>query len=182
MISIGEAKLDDSYPMSQFLIEGFAEPYRLDRDKNGGGILIYVRDFIPCKRLRKHTFPHDIEGMVVELNFRKSKWLLFATYHPPAQNVEYYLRNIGSALDKYIKTYDKCLLVGDFNAEVSETKMENFLETFGLSNLIQVTNKSLVHRLVFDKFKEFVQTFDCDISRPIRFSRVDINCFKNYHS
>ena len=154
---IGETKLDDSYPNSQFLIEGFAEPFRLDRDKNGGGILIYVRDFIPCKKLRKHTFPHDIEGMFVELNFRKSKWL-FATYHPPAQNVEYYLRNVGSAFDKYIKTYDKCLLVGDFNI------------------------KSLMYRFIFDKFKDFVQTFDYNISRLIRCSRDDINCFKNYHS
>ena len=65
---IGKTKLDDSYPMSQFLIEGFAEPSRLDRDKNGWGILIYVRDFIPCKKLRKHAFQHDIEGMFVELN------------------------------------------------------------------------------------------------------------------
>ena len=115
--------------------------------KNGGGILIYVRDFLPCKKLRKHAFPHDIEGMFVELNFRKSKWLLFATYHPPPQNVEYYLRNVGSALDKYIKTYDECLLVGDFNAEVSETKMENFLETFVLSSLIheKTCYKSLIN-------------------------------------
>ena len=113
---IGETKLDDSYPNSQFLIEGFAGSFRW-------GIQIYFRDFLPCKKLRKHALPHDIKGMFVELHFRKSKWLLFATYHPPAQNVEY---------DKYIKTYDKCLLVGDFNAEVSETKMENFLESFGL--------------------------------------------------
>ena len=61
---VGETKLDDSYPMSQFLIERFAEPFRLDRDKNGGGILVYVRDFIPCKKLRKHAFPHDIEDPV----------------------------------------------------------------------------------------------------------------------
>ena len=129
---IGESKLDDSYPKSQFLIDEFAESFRLNRDENGGGILIYVRDFFPCKKLKKHIFLHDIEGMFVELNFRKSKWLLFATYHPPAQNVEYYLRNVGSASDKYIKTYDKCLLVGDFNAEVTEIKMENFLESWSL--------------------------------------------------
>ena len=120
---IGETKLDDSYPMSQFLIEGFAVSFRFDRDKK-------------CKKLRKHTFPHDIEDIFVELNFRKSKWQLFATHHPPAPDVEYYLRNVGSVLDKYIKTYEKCLLTGDFNAEVSETKMENFLETFALSSLI----------------------------------------------
>ena len=151
-VIIGETKLDDSFPISQFKVEGFAEPFRLDRDKNGGGILIYVRDFIPCERLRKHAFPHDIEGIFLELNFRKSKWLLFATYHPPCQNIEYYLQNIGSALDKYIKTYDKCLLVGDFNAEVSETKMENFLEAYGLNSLIHEKTccKSLINPSCID--------------------------------
>ena len=48
---ISETKLDDSYPKSRFLIEGFAETFRLDRDKNGGDILINVRDFLPCKKL-----------------------------------------------------------------------------------------------------------------------------------
>ena len=114
---ICETKLDDSFPMSQFLIAGFAEPFRLHRDKKWWGHP--VRDFIPCKKLMKHFFPHDIEGMFIELNFGKSQWLLFSTYH---QNVEYYLRNVGRALDKYIKTYDKYLLAGDFNAEVSEKK------------------------------------------------------------
>ena len=56
---VGETKLDDdSYPMFQFLIEGFAEPFRL---KMVGDILLNVRDFIPCKKLMKHALPHDIE-------------------------------------------------------------------------------------------------------------------------
>ena len=28
----GETKLDDSYPMAQFLIDGFGKPFRLDRN------------------------------------------------------------------------------------------------------------------------------------------------------
>ena len=32
-----ETKIDESYPISQFSIDGFSEPFRLDRDKNGGG-------------------------------------------------------------------------------------------------------------------------------------------------
>ena len=35
-----ETKIDESYPISQFSIDGFSEPFRLDRDKNGGGILV----------------------------------------------------------------------------------------------------------------------------------------------
>ena len=38
---IGESKLDNSYPISQFLIDGFSEAFRLDRNSNGGGLLIH---------------------------------------------------------------------------------------------------------------------------------------------
>ena len=46
--------------------------------------MIFVREDIPTKLLTKHNFPSDVEGLFVELNFRKSKWLLSGTYHPSA--------------------------------------------------------------------------------------------------
>ena len=45
----------------------------------GGGILISAKEDIPCKLLDKHIFPDDIEGLFVELNFRKSQLLLLDT-------------------------------------------------------------------------------------------------------
>ena len=44
---ISETKLDDSFPQGQFLIEGFHSPFRFDRNKIGGGILLYIREDIP---------------------------------------------------------------------------------------------------------------------------------------
>ena len=82
---IGETKLDDSYPTTQFLIDGFSKPFRRDRDKFGGGTLCYVRKGLLCMELTKHTFPDDIEGLIIEINLRKSKWLLLSTYHPQAK-------------------------------------------------------------------------------------------------
>ena len=38
---ISESKLDESFPQGQFLIDGFHTPFRFDRNKNGGGILLY---------------------------------------------------------------------------------------------------------------------------------------------
>ena len=35
---VSETKIDDTFPESQFLIEGFSTPYRLDRTAKGGGI------------------------------------------------------------------------------------------------------------------------------------------------
>ena len=67
-------------------MKGFAEQkFRLDRNRNGGGVIIYIRDDIPSRLVLKHVFPSDIEGLYIELNFRKCKWLLLGTYHPPSQ-------------------------------------------------------------------------------------------------
>ena len=84
-----ETKLDETFTTSSFLIDGFSLPFQLDQSQKGGGIFINVRSDIPSKVLTKHSFPNDIEILFVEINFRKSKWLLFRTYHPPSQNDQY---------------------------------------------------------------------------------------------
>ena len=112
-----ETKIDSSYPVAQLLIEGFGKPFNLPRTAFGGGLLIYVRSDIPCRQVNKHEFSDKIEGIFIEINFRKSKWLLLGTYHPPSQNDNYYFDNIGRALDIYTQKYEKILLTGDFNAE-----------------------------------------------------------------
>ena len=76
-----KTKLDSTFPASQFLIEGYSEPYRFDNNRNGGGVLIYVREDILSKTLTDHKVPHDIKENFVELNLRKYKWLLFGSYH-----------------------------------------------------------------------------------------------------
>ena len=65
-----ETKLDASFLVNQFFINGFSTPYRLDRNRNGGGIIIYVQEDITSKMLTKHKFPDDIEALFIEINFR----------------------------------------------------------------------------------------------------------------
>ena len=117
ILMITETKFDDTYPISQFYIDGCSMLYRLYRNRNGGGVIIYVRENIPSKILRKNLFPNDVEGIFVELNFRKSKRLLCDTYHPPSQSDQYYFDNIDKALYVYCQ-YEKVVLVGDFNAQI----------------------------------------------------------------
>ena len=47
--------------------------YRLERNCNGGGVIIYIREDISSKILEKNKSPQEDEGMFVELNFRKGK-------------------------------------------------------------------------------------------------------------
>ena len=77
---ISETKLDESFPVGQFLMDGYSVPYRLDRDGNGVGILLYIRENIPSKLL---SINRNIEGFFVEINLRnKKKWLLSCSYNP----------------------------------------------------------------------------------------------------
>ena len=50
IIVITETKLDGNYTTAQLMIDGYCEPFRKDRNKHGGGTLIYVRKDI-------HTMP-----------------------------------------------------------------------------------------------------------------------------
>ena len=40
ILIISETELDESFPVGQFLIEGYDVPFRFDRNGNGGGILL----------------------------------------------------------------------------------------------------------------------------------------------
>ena len=85
----------------------------------------------------KHLNFLKTEGIFVEINFRKSKWRLFDTYHPPSQNNNFYFNNVGCALDVYTQKYENILLVGDFNAEEKEVILKDFMELYDLRNLVK---------------------------------------------
>ena len=137
ILVLTETKIDSSFPNAQFRIDGFSAPFRLDRSKFGGGVLIYVREEIPCKQLTKHILQDDIEGIFVEINLKKTKWLWFGGYRPPRQQAKYFLKHVNYALDTYRQTLDKFLLAGDFNIEKTDPIKSEFLFKNDSKNLVQ---------------------------------------------
>ena len=130
ILVITETKLDNTFPVSQFHKDGFSMPYRLDRNRNGDDVIVYVREDMPSKLLSKHCFKDDIEGLFVEINLKKkvnlnkkSKWLLGGIYHPPSQPDQYFFDSLDKTLDVHCN-YEKVVLVVDFNAKIG---LDNFL-------------------------------------------------------
>ena len=84
ILIITDRKLHNTFPTSQLYIEIFPMPYRLDRNRNGGGIVIYVREDIPTKIPAKHNLSKDIEGIFLEIIFLKVQmvmvWNLSSTF------------------------------------------------------------------------------------------------------
>ena len=66
ILMISESKLNDTFPPSQFVIDSFTEPFRLDCTRNRGGILLYVKNNITATLLTSFTLPEDIEALFVE--------------------------------------------------------------------------------------------------------------------
>ena len=69
ILVISETKLDESFPVGQFKIPGFVTPFRRDRNKFGGGIMVFVKEDIPAKQISNENL--NIEGLFIELIFRK---------------------------------------------------------------------------------------------------------------
>ena len=76
------------------------------------GKIYYVRN-----ELKLHRHPHDIQGIYLEVNLRKTRWLLLATYDPVSQDDKYFFDEVGKSLNKYRQIYNEFLLIGDFSAE-----------------------------------------------------------------
>ena len=73
VLAISETKLDDSFPAGQFKIPGYLTPFRLHRNQNGGGILVFVRENFPVKFFSSEEKP--IAASFFEFNFHKKNGL-----------------------------------------------------------------------------------------------------------
>ena len=135
VLVISETKLDDSFPAGQFKIPGFASPFRLDRNQNGGGIIVFVREDIPVKYLSSENKP--IEAFFFELNFRKRKWLVCCSYNPNRNNIFNHLEALRKSLDLYSAHYENIVLLGDFDVNINDPYMESFCESFRFKSLLK---------------------------------------------
>ena len=154
ILVITETKIDSSFPLEQFYISGFSKPFRLDRNKNGGGLLIFVRNDISAKELKQHKKHDDIETIFIEINLIKVRWVLCGCYHPPRQSDQYFFDHIRNALDIYLKYFDKFLLIGDFNTEDTEPCLSDLLYEYEAKNIVKEKTcfKSILNPTCIDLF------------------------------
>ena len=65
--------IDDSFPKTQFLVNGVSAPYILYRKRNDGRIMICICGNIWSKISLKHVLSTHIEGFFIELEFREAR-------------------------------------------------------------------------------------------------------------
>ena len=146
--------------------------------------MIFVREDIPCKKL-DINLPNDIELLAIEINLRKVKWLLVGCYHPPKQNSELFFEQLSLTLDRFIPSYDKFLITGDFNCEDTNNVFSEFLNTYQAQNFVKdktcfksTTNPSCIDLFVSNnpRFFQHTKTFTTGLSN---FHKLVTTMFKS---
>ena len=142
ILCINETRLDKTIKNSEIGLQGY-DLTRCDRNRNGGGVAIYVRNNISYME-RSALIPENVEALCIEVRKPNAKPILISTwYRPPNSNseildfFEIFLRSIDQENKKIIRT-------GDFNIYLMPSDIENsnikrlkeMLNTYQLSQLI----------------------------------------------
>ena len=138
---ISETKLDESFPNSQFKLNGYEVRARRDRHKHGGGLMEFVRQDFICKRLKKYE-SNCSECICSELPISKKKWIFFCIYRPPSTgNIKTFFEEMNEVISEALCKYKNLIVMGDFNIDIKSSnsdkdKLENFCDLFNLTNLV----------------------------------------------
>ena len=136
-MSIFSLRLKQRLTTVQFAIDGFHTPLRLNVTDKSGGLLVYVRSYLPLRQLTKHKISSNIQALVFEMNLRKEKWFFLSIHKPPSQNCQYFLDSLHNIIDFYSGIYDNHIVLGDFNMDPSHTQLSAFMEHYNYYNLIK---------------------------------------------
>ena len=110
---LSKTKLDESFPNAQFNLDSYEIRARRDRDKNGGGLIVFVRKGTICKRIS------DFECICSKLTISKSRWLCFSIYRPTDPgNLSIFFEELSESSSKAILKYQNIIIMGDFNMDL----------------------------------------------------------------
>ena len=97
---LAEAKLDEGFRNWQFVIDQYEIWTRRDRNKNGEGLIEYVRKGLIYKSLEDISNLNS-EIILSEIAIKNSKWAIFSAYRPTCNlNIETFLGDLSNLLNK----------------------------------------------------------------------------------
>ena len=102
VLILTESKLDQTIPSNLITIPGYHEPVRRDRNRNGGGVLIYISEHLIFQQkcdLQSNNFEH----IWVDVKVKNVSFAINALYRPPTETAEshtLFLETSGDILQK----------------------------------------------------------------------------------
>ena len=140
VIAFSETWLSPDIQDDKIMFQNYQKPFRKDRQDDAyGGVIIYVKNNIPCKR-RTDLEVDGVESVWLEIKL-KNKTVLFATFHRAPNSTSEVQSKIESSLDlAYDADTFNIIITGDFNYNYLNTagqrKATSLFEPYGLVQLI----------------------------------------------
>ena len=89
-----------------------------------------------CLALKQYKAPNDLECGMIEINLKNKTWLLVAIYRPPSQTKQCFFDEISKMFNHYCRQYEKFILIGDFNCEIGDDVINDFVDSYELASLV----------------------------------------------
>ena len=89
--------------------------------------MVFVREDIPSKLLPDVNPSGNVENIFAEINLRSKKWLFSGPYNTNVGLIQNYTVNLSKNLDFYSSKYETFIVIGDFNAEMTNNYLDEFL-------------------------------------------------------
>ena len=79
--ALNETRLEEGIRDSEIEIPGYSI-IRKDRNRNGGGVAIYIRNSI-CYEVLEHRSLFELEAILISIELRNSQPILFLNWYRP---------------------------------------------------------------------------------------------------
>ena len=134
-----ETWLNNDINSNELKIINFKDPFRCDRDIRAGGVAIYVKENIACKR-RSDLEINNLECVWIELKIYGRLILVAGIYRPPDASPNYW-NLISESIDRAKTTnISGIIILGDLNNDMLVPsrckKLRDVMLDYGLSQLI----------------------------------------------
>jgi hypothetical protein len=146
IFGINETWLDSTIPDSAVNIPGY-KIYRKDRNRQGGGVALYVKSTITAKLIEFQT---SIECVWVEITNENEKLMVGSMYRPPSAGCDYYDHMI-NVLEHIHNINDKMVLLGDLNFDyslnenLSKNPLHYIENAFCMTQLVTIPTRVTEH-------------------------------------
>ena len=136
-MAINESKIDDTVLDGEIHINGY-NTIRNDRNRYGGGVLIYISETIPFSE-RNDLILNSLEMICIEIKKPHNKsFLVCAWYRPPNSST-----NLFDDFETFLNSCDlenhELLIMGDLNCDISKFPLDfNARKLQLLSSLYQL--------------------------------------------
>ena len=114
---LSESKLDSGFPDDQFSILVY-RIVRKDRDRNGGGLLLYINEDNTFKITQNSSLPPTLEILPIKINLGRFKFLLIGFYKPRSVSEKEFLLHLNKAHNLFSMKDENITLIGDFNKQL----------------------------------------------------------------